>query len=400
MSEGKKRGLSGEKLQDFAAMKASEFANFATRGTNEIIHEMGRHTPFMRAALNSLDNLYRNATGSHLNYREKKQARELFRSRAAGMAYMSAVYALAMINDPDYLNAPASDWTMNFFAPGVKKDKWTPINAGFETAVFFKAFPELLVRLYSGTLEPQEAGRISKDLVAEKVMPPLLPLFPQLLVSIGLGYDINLGRELESAAAQGLAPELRDMNASAFAKLVSKKLDTGKYGISPDKLENIGRSVLGGVYDMGLTLADAVIAHTDPDLLYNKNEIEKYPLLKGVEIEKKYPKNVAKAPVFYEAVKAAEQVVDSVNKASARASKEDLDKLLKDPEKMAMYKISDVLRDYRDRISSLRNAVEAMGHSELPTPEKEKRAMETRKLIHTLETDAAIYAQKFVREKK
>ena len=42
MSEGKKRGLSGEKLQDFAAMKASEFANFATRGTNEIIHEMGR----------------------------------------------------------------------------------------------------------------------------------------------------------------------------------------------------------------------------------------------------------------------------------------------------------------------------------------------------------------------
>lgn len=400
IAEGKKRGLAGEKLQDFAAMKASEFANFATRGTSEIIHEMGRHTPFMRAALNSLDNLYRNATGSHLNYREKQQARSLFRARAAAMTYMSAVYALAMINDPDYLNAPASDWTMNFFGPGMKKDKWTPINAGFETAVLFKAFPELLVRLYTGSLEPQDAGRIAQDLVQEKVMPPMIPMFPQIFIKLGLGYDINLGREMESASAQQLAPELRDMNASAFAKLVAKKLDTGKYGISPDKLENIGRSVMGGIYDMGLTLADAVIAHTDPDLLYDKNEVEKYPILKNVEIEKKVPKNVAKAPVFYDATKEAEQIVDSVNKASARASKEDLDKLLKDPEKMAMYKISDVLRDYRDRIAGIRNAVEAMGNSDLPTSEKEKRAMEARKLIHTLETDAAVYAQKFLRDKR
>ena len=315
------------------------------------------------------------------------------------MTYMTAVYALAKINDPDYLNAPASDWTMNFFAPGVSEDKWIPINAGFETAVFFKAFPELLIRLYTGSLEPQESKRIAQDLIQEKVMPPLIPMFPQLLLKLGLGYDVNLGRELESASAQRLAPELRDMNASAFAKIVADKLDTGKYGISPDKLENMGRSILGGIYDMGLTLADAVIAHSDPDLLYDKNEIEKYPLLKNIEIEKKVPKNVAKAPVFYDATKAAEQVVDSVNKASARASKEDLDKLLQDKEKMALYKISDVLRDYRDRISSLRNAVEAMGHSTLPTAEKEKRAMEIRKLIHTMETDAAIYAQKATREK-
>ena len=170
--------------------------------------------------------------------------------------------------------------------------------------------------------------------------------------------------------------------------------------MSPDKLDNIGKSILGGIYDMGLTLADAVIAHSDPDLLYNRTEVEKYPLLKSVEIEKKYPKNVQKAPAFYEATKAAQQVVDSINDATARGSRDKLDKLLADPEKVANYKLADTLRDYRDRISQLRKAADAIGEKDMPLKEKEERAMYVRDLIHTLETDGAILYQKYMKEEK
>ena len=385
--EGAKYGLKGEKLDDFAAMKATEFANFATRGSNQIVNEMGRATPFFNASLNSLDNLYRNATGTHLNEREKRQAREAFRARAAGMAYMTGVYALVMMNDPDYLAAADSDWMNNYFIPtGREGNKWLPVAAGFEPAVMFKTLPELLVRTYTGNLEPAEAAHLGYEAAKEKLLPPIMPLLPGLMSRALFDYDLNLGREIESTGSKNLPPELRSYGASEIGKYISKKFEEGGLGVSPKKIDNLAKGILGGIYDMGISMADFYLASADPNALFDKDEAQKYPILKGFYTSSQ---NVQKAPQFYEAADIFDQTTKAINHAAAVADTETVKKLLADPEFKAKYGAAPILRKYRDQVNAIRRASENLSHIDMPLEEKKARYSDLLRTRHQIETAGA-----------
>ena len=368
--EGAKLGLTGEKLNDFAAMKASEFANFSTKGANQVAREMGRMTPFFNASLNSLDNLARNATGMHLNAREKAQAKELFWSRAVGTAYMTGLYTLAMLNDPKYRNASDSEWTMNYFMPSDKEDRWTPVAAGFEPAFLFKFIPELLIRTYTGNLTPEQATGIGAEVAQSKMLPPMMPMLPALMAQLAFGYDINLGREVEGVGAKRLPAEYRDKGASEIAKKLVQDYDLGKLGVSPVKMDALGRGVMGELYNMSAMMADLYLASKEGISLYDKDVTQKYPVAKAIYTN---PKNVEKAPVFYEAAETAEQMVSVATRKASRGFAEQYNKIWTDPESKELLRIAPQLRQFRENIQRLDKSMETLENTKMPEAERQLR---------------------------
>ena len=368
--EGAKLGLTGEKLNDFAAMKASEFANFSTKGANQVAREMGRMTPFFNASLNSLDNLARNATGMHLNAREKAQAKQLFWSRAVGTAYMTGLYTLAMLNDPKYRNASDSEWTMNYFMPSDKEDRWTPVAAGFEPAFLFKFIPELLIRTYTGNLTPEQATGIGAEVAQSKMLPPMMPMLPALMAQLTFGYDVNLGREVESIGSKRLPAEYRDKGASEIAKKLVQDYDLGKLGVSPVKMDALGRGVMGELYNMSAMMADLYLASKEGISLYDKDVTQKYPVAKAIYTN---PKNVEKAPVFYEAAETAEQMVSVATRKASRGFAEQYNKIWTDPESKELLRIAPQLRQFRENIQRLDKSMETLENTKMPEAERQLR---------------------------
>ena len=368
--EGAKLGLTGEKLNDFAAMKASEFANFSTKGANQVAREMGRMTPFFNASLNSLDNLARNATGMHLNAREKAQAKQLFWSRAVGTAYMTGLYTLAMLNDPKYRNASDSEWTMNYFMPSDKEDRWTPVAAGFEPAFLFKFIPELLIRTYTGNLTPEQATGIGAEVAQSKMLPPMMPMLPALMAQLTFGYDVNLGREVESIGSKRLPAEYRDKGASEIAKKLVQDYELGKLGVSPVKMDALGRGVFAELYTMSAMMADLYLASKEGVSLYDKDVTQKYPVAKAIYTN---PKNVEKAPVFYSAAEAAEQMVSVATRKASRGFEKEYNKIWTDPESKELLRVAPQLRQLRENIQKLDKSMETLENTKTTEAERQLR---------------------------
>ena len=129
--------------------------------------------------------------------------------------------------------------------------------------------------------------------------------------------------------------------------------------------------MLGGIYDMAITLADLYIAEANPELLFDKTTPQKYPLTKFAYTN---TNNVQKAPVFYEASNTFEKVVNAVKKSSAEGDKKTLDKIMTDPELMKQYEYAKPLRQYRDDISQIRKAIANLRFQDIPIAEKEAKA--------------------------
>ena len=165
--------------------------------------------------------------------------------------------------------------------------------------------------------------------------------------------------------------------------------------MSPAKLDNLGKGMLGGIYDMAITLADLYIAEANPELLFDKTTPQKYPLTKFAYTN---TNNVQKAPVFYEASNTFEKVVNAVKKSSAEGDKKTLDKIMADPELMKQYEYAKPLRQYRDDISQIRKAIANLRFQDIPIAEKEAKAKELTALRQRYETEGALLGQKVLRE--
>ena len=378
-------------------MKASEFANFSTKGANQVAREMGRMTPFFNASLNSLDNLARNATGMHLNAREKAQAKQLFWSRAVGTAYMTGLYTLAMLNDPKYRNASDSEWTMNYFMPSDKEDRWTPVAAGFEPAFLFKFIPELLIRTYTGNLTPEQATGIGTEVAQSKMLPPMMPMLPALMAQLTFGYDVNLGREVEGIGAKRLPAEYRDKGASEIAKKLVQDYELGKLGMSPVKMDALGRGVMGELYNMSAMMADLYLASKEGISLYDKDVTQKYPVAKAIYTN---PTNVEKAPVFYEAAEAAEQMVKLVNMKGHEQDRKAYDKIMADPKTQTMLGISDSMRRYRTNVDKINAEIRTLGNMNLSEKEKELRYNDKIRIRNSYINKAAEIAEEAKKKQK
>ena len=205
-----------------------------------------------------------------------------------------------------------------------------------------------------------------------------------LMSRIVFDYDINLGREIESPGAKRLPPEARGFNASVIGQELAKKFEEGGLGVSPSKIDNLGKGILGGVYDLAITIADMYLAQKDPEALFDKDIGQKDPMLKAFYTSSQ---NVQKAPVFYEAAKEFEQAVSAINAAGSVGDAKMLDKLMANKELMAHYEYAKPLRQYRDDINGIREAIRALRFMDISVEEKEARAADLTRLRHQYETE-------------
>jgi muramidase (phage lysozyme) len=363
LKEAKQRGLSGQKAQNFATMRAREIINFAKKGNSEAIANIRATVPFFSSALNSMDTIARAATGMGLNKKEAARARKMFATRSLVLASVSAAWALHLQDDEDYIKSP--DWVNSWLIPtGIKDSPFWRLPIMFEAGFFFKVLPELMVRLVSGTITPKAAREETSGAAMQLLVPPI-PI-PQILkpaLEVITNYDSFTKRPIESVADLSKTKEQRDSKASDLAKFVSKATP-----LSPNQIEHLGKGYFTELWAVTALLAENFL-HEGPA------KPEKYlgeiPIIKGVLTKPEQDKTVNQ---FYEIEKAAAEISNTIKGARKTGEKKVYEEMMADPEKAKLFRAYPSLNNTSDRISKLRKNIERIKNDPATTPaEKTKR---------------------------
>lgn len=203
------------------------------------------------------------------------QARSMFYKRMSVMTAMGLTYAIMMSDDEEYNALPDYVRDRNWVLPYGKELGFTPvIPIPAELSFFFKAIPERVVQYYKlqGTDEERALMSIIKDLMLQGVdvfsSPNVTPqLLKPLLENIS-NYSFFLGRPLESQSqVANLRPFQRyGTGTSELAKAAGTGLETvanstgiEALAVSPIKIENMIRGILGTTAGTVLAMTDAIM---------------------------------------------------------------------------------------------------------------------------------------------
>ena len=377
VKEAKKRGITKkEDIENFAAMRAREIINFSKVGNAQAIASIRATVPFFSAQLNSMDTLVRAATGMGLNKKEAARAKKLFIQRATVLATVSALWAMQMQDDDDYVKSP--DWINSWLVPtGDKHNPFFKIPIPFEAGFFFKVLPELTVRLLSGTITPKAAKKDVRDAAINLLLPPL-PL-SQVLKPIGevvTNYDLHTGRPIESVADSKLTREQRDSKASDLAKFIAKGVP-----ISPNNIEHLGRGYLTELWATTAALAETML-HTGPST--PEKYLSEMPFLKGIFTR---PDQDTAVNRLYDVYKEASEMHNTVKHARKVGEKSVAEDLMADPKNAKLFSSSRALTKKTDHISKLRRNIEQIKNtpdSQINPAEKKNRIQIIQRQINNI----------------
>lgn len=262
-----------------AESRAREIINFSRRGASNFMNTMIAIVPFFNAYARGMDKLAVAGAGKVVG-QSAGQARSMFYKRMATMTAMGIVYALMMSDDDEYNALPDHVRDTNWILPYGKYLGFTPgIPVAPELAFFFKAIPERVVRYYKlqGTDEEKAAIEVVGNLLKRGVdvfsSPNVTAQLLRPFVENITNYSWFLGRPLESQGQLALDPFQRfGTGTSDTAKEAAKKLEdlyqtTGVelFRVSPIKIENAIRGILGTTAGVALAISDAFINPTRTD---------------------------------------------------------------------------------------------------------------------------------------
>lgn len=256
--------------QVLAENAAREIINFSRRGANSAIQWTTAVVPFFNAYAQGMDKLANAAIGPAIGGKTGLN-RGMFYRRMVYLTALGFAYALVMMDDEEYMAAPDHERDNNWFLPftgGLVKIPTPP-----ELAFFYKAIPERVVRYYKNYGTPEE--EVALDLLREMFVrgldvflsPNVTPVAIKPFVENYVNYSFFLGRPLESPGQLRLEPfERYGVGTTDTAKLMARAIDdfadrTGMEAIkiSPIKIENALRGILGSTAGLALSISDAVI---------------------------------------------------------------------------------------------------------------------------------------------
>ena len=246
-----------------AQTRARELINFSRRGSSSAMRTAARVIPFFNAYAQGMDVLYRSATGlDSSSSMHRAAARKMFMSRVAMMTALGFVYALSMSDDDGYKNATDDVRDNNWLLPNGYK-----ISLPKELGFMFKSIPERIVGYYlrHGTDEEQTVmnalGSTFKGAISAYGSPNVTPSFIKPILENMTNYSFFLQRELESASLQKLEPGQRSTSStSELAKALGESIN-----VSPIKIDNLLRGMVGMAGSTTLLATDAVLNPTRPD---------------------------------------------------------------------------------------------------------------------------------------
>ena len=262
-----------------AESRAREIINFSRRGSANFMNTMIAIVPFFNAYARGMDKLAVAAAGKAVG-QSVGQARAMFYKRMGVMTVMGLAYAMMMSDDDEYNALPDHVRDTNWILPYGKDLGFTPaIPIPAELAFFFKAIPERVVRYYKlqGTDEEKAAIEVVGNLLKRGVdvfsSPNVTPQLLRPFVENITNYSWFLGRPLESQGQLALDPFQRfGTGTSDTAKEAAKKLEdlyqtTGVelFRVSPIKIENAIRGILGTTAGVALAISDAFVNPTRTD---------------------------------------------------------------------------------------------------------------------------------------
>jgi hypothetical protein len=281
--------------QALAETRAREIINFSRRGDNNTLNFLTRTVPFMGAYTRGLDKLYTAATGGTNAYGlTTKEARNLFGKRMMTLSAMGFAYALMMAGDEGYEEQPDYVRDGNILMPGSKKLGFLaglpmPRDLGF----MFLAMPQRLVQYIrkNGTPEEQTGVRVIGELMRQGLVtiasPNITPVAIRPILENLVNYSFFMDRPLESQAQTQMESfERFGTGTSSTAKALSKgaydisqslqnmgfsKSVAGIVEISPIKLENLFRGILGTTAEMTVAMTDMLVNPTRTDRPMHKS---------------------------------------------------------------------------------------------------------------------------------
>ena len=235
-----------------ATMMSLESMNFNRKGVSPSVRMASTLIPFFNAQLQSLDVLYRAATGKMpMNERLDIQGKLL--RRGALLAGTAIAYALLMQDDDTYKNATPDEKYGNFFIhiPGMKESLRVPVP--FEVGYIFKSLPEAIVNIMNSKEGGEEALKAFTNIAIQTIpggSSALMPAAAKPLLENLTGYSFFTGRQLETKAEQMEKAEFRFRdNTSELAKQIGAMT-----GTSPIKVDNLIRGYTGS---MGVAMVQA-----------------------------------------------------------------------------------------------------------------------------------------------
>jgi hypothetical protein len=377
----------GDKAQ--AESAAREIINFSRRGSSKMMGQMISIIPFFNAYARGMDKLATAAAGKVVG-QSTGTARSMFYQRMGVLTAMGLAYALMMQDDEEYNKLPDHVRDTNWVLPYGKELGFTPvIPIPAELAFFFKAIPERIVRYYKyqGTEEEQAAMSVLGELTkrgidvfsSPNVTPQVLRPFFENIVN----YSWFLGRPLESQAQLQLRPfERYGTGTSDAMKAVARGLEdvanaTGidAFAVSPIKLENAVRGLMGTAAGLTLSMADMVV---NPDRTDRPLHQQLAPQLTGASAVMKTAVGTRFMDEIYDLEKRVEQVNGTYNRL-LKTQPEKAEGYLND--NIGIYSIRGPVQGIMDAIRTLNEAAMTIDRDTSLSPE------ERRKLIDELRVE-------------
>ena len=263
--------------------RAREIINFSRRGNSKVVDFMVRTVPFTNAYIRGMDKLYTAATGKGNMYgMTQAQAKSMFRNRMLTLGGIGFIYALMMAGDEEYEALDDNIRDSRFIVPGVKFGE-TPLAIPLprDLAFIFKAIPERVVnymRKY-GTEEEKSGIRVIGELMKQGVgviaAPNATPTMILPVLETITNYSFFLDRALESQSQKAKESFMAyGRGTSEMAKAASEGLSGaskalgdvglesvgGAIEMSPVKLENLFRGLLGTSASLILSVGDELLA--------------------------------------------------------------------------------------------------------------------------------------------
>lgn len=369
--EAAKDGITDpEVINDIAAVKAREFADFAAKGSSQTVRQFAKLTPFFHAQLVGMDKMLRSATGAGLAGKEKERLRNRFISNAVIMSSAAMMYALVNMQDSRYRDLPIREWAHNYIAGFDEEGHGLKIPIPQELGFFFKFLPELSMRSIMGLTDAPEAKKAFSQMFSETVVPPGL-LDPTAVAFRGylqLQTNKELHSELPIDSPQEMLglPEDRDKRATLFGKAMVEGLNkVGIDSFSPNQFDSFMRSMFSVNYELAAMSAAMIWdAYTGKrglfELPFNKDITERYPGARGLFTN---PRNISATPRFYDMARPLYQTMYSINRAYEGEGEDSvarLKELTSDSTMMMRYNMVKVATDYRTKISEIEKAIEKL----------------------------------------
>jgi hypothetical protein len=381
-AKGIKKGMSPEKADSYAVMKAREVINFGVSGNAESQKVARQMTPFLGASINAIEVMRRNLTMEHVKLEDRPAYRRQFMNKVYTVGMLSAVHALYMSGDPDYEEAMNNFKYSKVAIPtGNKEDPLFGAAIPPDMA-FLYYIPALVAQYATGTKDGQEVWKIIKDQALTMIPGGLgytggvpVPQIAKPLLELATKKSFFTGEDIVSKAEQGLPAWAQGQyTASKTSKALGRMFD-----ISPPRTDAFIKGWLGSFGDIALWAVDGMLDATG--LADNIQKPDRHwTQFPGAGLQSSFGTYLASQSVedMYTHKEKADKARKLYNQLGSQgaAGQEDFKNFTSDPENIKLAQLATVLDRYAKKESDIMKQIHTLQSSNISSEEMTRRIKE------------------------